>query len=68
MQARYSGMLGEIRDTGKLPEGDTLALAVTEFHEQFAATLESETEMAASAASASDAGPAAAADVSEDTA
>ena len=24
MQARYSGMLGEIRDTGKLPEGDTL--------------------------------------------
>ena len=50
MQARYSGMLGEIRDTGKLPEGDTLAIAGEEFHGQFVATLESETEMAVTAA------------------
>ena len=33
MQARYSGMLGEIRDTGKLPEGDSLDAAVHEFHD-----------------------------------
>ena len=39
MQARYSGMLGEIRDTGKLPEGDTLDLAVREFHDNFVAGL-----------------------------
>ncbi|MFI5047487.1 MAG: hypothetical protein ACHQIG_10530, partial [Acidimicrobiia bacterium] len=51
MQARYSGMLGELRDTGHLPEGDTLGLAVSEFHDQFVATLESETEMAAASSS-----------------
>jgi F-type H+-transporting ATPase subunit alpha len=46
---RYSGLLGEIRDTGQLPEGDTLQVAVTEFHDNFVAEL-----AAASAALASE--------------
>ena len=36
---RYSGLLGEIRDTGQLPEGDTLQVAVTEFHDNFVGEL-----------------------------
>jgi F-type H+-transporting ATPase subunit alpha len=34
---RYSGLLAEVRDTGALPEGDTLATAVNEFHASFVA-------------------------------
>jgi F-type H+-transporting ATPase subunit alpha len=37
---RYSGMLGEIRDTGALPEGDSLGAAVREFHDHFLAGLQ----------------------------
>src|SRR6516162_5757004 len=66
MQARYLGMIGEIRDTGHLPEGDTLAQAVDEFHAQFVATLESESELAAAPATASVTGAAASAAVSEE--
>src|SRR5262245_28961328 len=40
VQTRYSGMLGEIRETGHLPEGDTLGTAVDEFHTQFVTALE----------------------------
>jgi F-type H+-transporting ATPase subunit alpha len=39
---RYSGMLAEIRDTGQSPEADTLGAAVTQFHDQFAASLADE--------------------------
>jgi F-type H+/Na+-transporting ATPase subunit alpha len=60
MQARYSGLLGEIRDTGKLPEGDSMTVAVQEFHDQFVASLAVETETATElAAIATDAAAAA---------
>ena len=36
---RYSGMLAEIRETGKLPEGDALGVAVNDFHAAFVAAL-----------------------------
>jgi F-type H+-transporting ATPase subunit alpha len=66
MEARYSGILGEIRDTGKLPEGDSMSAAVQEFHDQFVASLEVETETATElAAVAADAAAAAEAPVSD---
>jgi F-type H+/Na+-transporting ATPase subunit alpha len=67
MQARYSGLLGEIRDTGNLPGGDSMDEAVREFHTSFVATLESEVEVAARA-TASGAEAAAAADASDEPA
>jgi F-type H+/Na+-transporting ATPase subunit alpha len=42
METRFSGLLAEVRDTGKIPEGDALADAVREFHDNFAASLEAE--------------------------
>ena len=36
-RTRHSGLLAEIRDTGQLPEGDTLEVAVAEFHDSFVA-------------------------------
>jgi F-type H+/Na+-transporting ATPase subunit alpha len=36
---RYSGLLAEIRDTGRLPEGDALEVAVRDFHTNFVAAL-----------------------------
>jgi F-type H+/Na+-transporting ATPase subunit alpha len=46
MNARYSGLLAEIRDTGDMPEGDSLKAAVEEFHSTFLASLEVEEEAA----------------------
>jgi F-type H+-transporting ATPase subunit alpha len=37
--SRYSGLLAEIRDTGRVPEGDTLEIAVKEFRETFVDSL-----------------------------
>jgi len=39
METRFSGLLAEIRDTGRLPEGDSLEAAVKEFHDNFVAAL-----------------------------
>ena len=39
VQTRYSGLLGEIRESGQLPDGDALGAAVNEFHDQFVASL-----------------------------
>jgi F-type H+/Na+-transporting ATPase subunit alpha len=39
MQTRFPGLLAEIRDTGRLPEGDSLEAAVKEFHDMFFAGL-----------------------------
>jgi F-type H+-transporting ATPase subunit alpha len=39
VQTRYSGLLGEIRESGQLPDGDALGAAVNEFHDQFVAAL-----------------------------
>jgi F-type H+-transporting ATPase subunit alpha len=50
--ARYSGLLGAIRDTGKLPEDDTLTLAIEEFRSQFVATLAGEADADPSATDA----------------
>jgi F-type H+-transporting ATPase subunit alpha len=44
METRYSGLLAEIRDTGRVPEGDALAEAVREFHDNFAATIAAESD------------------------
>src|SRR5690348_663150 len=41
VQTRHAGLLATIRDTGKLPDDDSLAHAVNAFHESFLATLES---------------------------
>jgi F-type H+-transporting ATPase subunit alpha len=49
---RYSGLLGAIRDTGKLPEDDTLTLAIEEFRSQFVATLAGEADADPSATDA----------------
>jgi len=38
-RSRHSGLLSEIRDTGKLPEGDAVESAVGAFKTQFVATL-----------------------------
>ena len=40
---RYSGLLAEIRDTGRLPEGDALEVAVRDFHTNFVAALNDST-------------------------
>jgi F-type H+-transporting ATPase subunit alpha len=50
MNGRYSGLLAEIRDTGKLPEGDSLKSAVDEFHTTFLGALEVEAEAATATA------------------
>jgi F-type H+-transporting ATPase subunit alpha len=39
MRSRYSGLLGEIRDTGALPEGDALESAVNDFKTGFLASI-----------------------------
>jgi F-type H+/Na+-transporting ATPase subunit alpha len=44
MNGRYSGLLSEIRDTGQMPEGESLQAAVDEFHTTFLASLETEAE------------------------
>ncbi len=40
MNARYPGLLAEIRNTGQMPEGDSLKAAVDEFHTTFVTALE----------------------------
>src|SRR5436190_470046 len=47
MQTRYSGLLAEIRDTGRIPEGDALAAALKEFHDSFVAGLTDASEATA---------------------
>jgi F-type H+-transporting ATPase subunit alpha len=47
---RYSGLLAEIRDTGRIPEDDALANAVRDFHETFVASLAADVDTAASEA------------------
>src|SRR5204862_1653238 len=47
---RYSGLLAEIRDTGKIPEDEALASAVRDFHDSFVASLAADAETAASEA------------------
>jgi F-type H+/Na+-transporting ATPase subunit alpha len=47
---RYSGLLAEIRDTGRIPEDDALANAVRDFHETFVASLAADADAAASEA------------------
>jgi F-type H+-transporting ATPase subunit alpha len=37
MTTRFPGLLAEIRDTGRLPEGETLKTAVDQFHDSFVA-------------------------------
>jgi F-type H+-transporting ATPase subunit alpha len=49
-QTRYSGLLAEIRDTGRIPEDDALENAVRDFHETFVASLEAESEESVRAA------------------
>jgi F-type H+-transporting ATPase subunit alpha len=49
---RYSGLLAEIRETGRIPEDDALEVAVREFHDAFTAALESSAADAASDAAA----------------
>jgi F-type H+-transporting ATPase subunit alpha len=44
MNGRYSGLLAEIRDTGQMPDGESLQAAVDEFHTTFLASLETEAE------------------------
>ena len=34
-RTRFSGLLAEIRETGKIPEDDALEVAVSEFHDTF---------------------------------
>jgi F-type H+-transporting ATPase subunit alpha len=54
---RYSGLLGEIRESGRIPDDDTLEVAVGEFHDGFVAALESSAADAASDAAAAAADP-----------
>jgi F-type H+-transporting ATPase subunit alpha len=49
---RYSGLLGEIRDTGKLPEDGTVQTAVEEFAAQFVTDLAAAAEADPSATTA----------------
>ena len=49
---RYSGLLAEIRESGRIPEDDTLEVAVRDFHDSFVAALESSAADAASDAAA----------------
>jgi F-type H+/Na+-transporting ATPase subunit alpha len=42
MRTRFSGLLAEVRDTGRIPEGDALAGALKEFHDNFVAGLADE--------------------------
>jgi len=46
METRFSGLLAEIRDTGRIPEGDALDGALKEFHDYFVAGLADESETA----------------------
>ncbi len=57
MNGRYSGLLAEIRDTGRMPEGDSLKAAVDEFHTTFLASLEVEAEAASATVDASPGSP-----------
>jgi F-type H+/Na+-transporting ATPase subunit alpha len=41
-RSRYAGLLGVIRDTGALPDGDELGIAVKDYKQQFLATLDRE--------------------------
>ena len=54
MNGRYSGLLAEIRDSGRMPEGDSLKAAVDEFHTTFLASLEVEAEAAEGATTPTD--------------
>ena len=38
-RGRHAGLLGAIRDSGKLPDGEAVETAVADFKTQFAATL-----------------------------
>jgi F-type H+/Na+-transporting ATPase subunit alpha len=49
---RYSGLLAEIRESGRIPDDDTLEVAVRDFHDNFVAALESSAADAASDAAA----------------
>jgi F-type H+/Na+-transporting ATPase subunit alpha len=49
---RYSGLLSEIRESGRIPEDDTLEVAVRDFHDSFVAALQSSAADAASDAAA----------------
>jgi hypothetical protein len=44
VSTRHAGLLATIRDTGTLPDDDSLAKAVDAFHESFVATLEAGAE------------------------
>jgi F-type H+-transporting ATPase subunit alpha len=47
METRFSGLLAEIRDTGRIPEGDALEGALKEFHDYFVAGLADESDSTA---------------------